>query len=209
MKKLTTIALTLLVSLFMIQSCTKEDITATMNTPQYEVFHKQMQKLWADHMQWTFTTVDAFFNNTNALEGNLTRLLQNQQDLGDAIVPYYGQEAGTELARLLTEHIELAVPVLTAAQEGNETALGVGLEDWYRNAEEVGEFLNSANPHWEEHDMRPMMKTHIDQTVEYSVLLLQGDYHAAIKAFDEANSHMVDMADHLSEGIANHFPDKF
>src|SRR5690606_11341692 len=70
-----------------------------------------MRKLWADHMQWTYATVDAFFHNADALEPTLNRLLRNQADIGAAIVPYYGQEAGDALTELLTGHINGAVLV--------------------------------------------------------------------------------------------------
>jgi hypothetical protein len=35
----------------------------------------------------------------------LARLLHNQEDLGNIIKPYYGEEAGTKLTALLKEHI--------------------------------------------------------------------------------------------------------
>ncbi|HMZ24713.1 MAG TPA: hypothetical protein PLG24_07200, partial [Saprospiraceae bacterium] len=83
------------------------------------------------------------------------------------------------------------------------------LNDWYKNAQDIADFLANANPNWKQEDMRHMMKTHIDQTTEYAVDLLQKDYSKAIKVFDEANEHMLMMADDLSEGIAKQFPEKF
>jgi hypothetical protein len=199
-----------IILLFAVQSCSKGDGVTVLTSSKYEQLHKGMQSLWADHMQWTFTTVDAFFNNPNGLDGNLNRLLQNQKDIGAAIVPYYGQAAGDQLAKLLTEHIQGAVPVLTAAKNGNQSALNTALADWYQNAQDIADFLAGANPtNWKQAEMRDMMKGHIDQTTTYAVHLLQKDYTNAIKVFDEANHHMAMMADMLSEGIAKQFPNKF
>lgn len=197
--------------LFTAQSCNNDDDfnLAPDQTQAYRELNLAMRALWNDHMQYTFSTVDAFFHNENALGFHLNRLLQNQQDIGDAIKPYYGEAAGNALADLLTEHIELAVPVLTAAQNGDEAGLEVGLADWYQNAEEIGDFLAAANPFWAQSEMRDMMRMHIDQTTEYSVKLLQEDYHGAILIFEEANHHMRMMADELTEGIALQFPEKF
>lgn len=169
-----------------------------------------MQKLWSDHMQWTYSTVDAFFNNPKSLQANLNRLLQNQKDIGAAIVPFYGQAAGDALAKLLTTHIEQAVPVLTAAQKNDQAGLKKALDDWYKNAEEIADFLSAANPkNFPQKDMREMMKTHIDQTTAYAVDLLKGDYTAAVSKYDEANMHMKEMGEELSVGIIKQFPDKF
>ncbi len=161
-------------------------------------------------MQWTFATVDAFFHNQNGLNAQLNRLLKNQKDIGAAIVPVYGQAAGDKLASLLTTHINQAVPVLTAAQKGDQPALKKALDDWYANAQEIADFLAAVNPkYWKQADMREMMKKHIDQTTAYSVELLKNNYDEAVKKYDEANDHMKIMSDVLAMGIVKQFPDKF
>lgn len=178
------------------------------NDPAVEL-RTAMQKLWSDHMQWTYATVDAFFHNPKGVDAQLARLLQNQKDIGNAIVPFYGQAAGDQLTTLLTTHIQQAVPVLTAAKNGDQTALKKALDDWYKNAEQIADFLAGANPNWKKEDLRSMMKTHIDQTTGYSVDLLKDDYVNAVKKFDEANNHMTTMAGELSMGIIKQFPEKF
>lgn len=58
--------------------------------------------------------------------------------------------------------------------------------------------------------MHHMMEMHIDQTVAYSVALLQNDHNKAIQLYDEAFDHMtLIMSRILSEGIAKQFPNKF
>lgn len=210
MKNLKLFALITFVTIFTLQSCSKDDVSP-LSTTKFQELHNAMQKLWSEHMQWTYQTVDAFFHEPAALESNLNRLLKNQQDIGAALVPYYGQAAGDALSQLLTEHIQLAVPVLTAAKDNNEAALKTALDNWYVNAREIGAFLSTANPsNWTKHDMEHMMEMHIDQTVAYSVALLQNDHAKAVQLYDEAFSHMVlDMSKSLAEGIAKQFPDKF
>lgn len=199
-----------LVAMLIFQSCKKEE-ASPLNSPKFKELSANMQKLWSEHMQWTYQTVDAFFHEPDALNSNLERLLENQKNIGAAIVPYYGQAAGDTLAKLLTEHIQLAVPVLTAAKENNETALNDALADWNANAKQIGDFLSAANPsNWAKHDMEHMMQMHIDQTLAYSVALLQNDHAKAVELYDEASTHMViEMSKILSEGIAKQFPEKF
>ena len=172
--------------------------------------YSTMRALWSDHMQWTWSTVDAFFHNQDGLQAQLDRLLANQADIGAAIVPLYGQEAGDQLTALLTTHIQQAVPVLTAAQEGDQEALDAALADWYVNAEETADFLSAANPdNWPQSATRSMMEHHIDTTTGYSVNLLNGDYAAAVEDYDEALEHMMTLADTLSAGLITQFPDQF
>ncbi|MCB1273603.1 MAG: hypothetical protein KDB25_04305 [Leucobacter sp.] len=183
---------------------------ASANQGAQAALYGAMRTLWADHMQWTYATVKDFFHNQDALQATLDRLLQNQADIGNAVAGFYGDEAGAKLTELLTEHIQLAVPVLTAAKDGDDAALNSSLEDWYANAQEIADFLTAANPDaWPAEATSEMMKGHIDTTVAYAVDLLSGDYDKSIKDYDKAFSHMMEMADALSAGIIAQFPDKF
>lgn len=195
----------------LLQSCKKDDVASNpLTSDKYQEFDNAMQKLWADHMQYTYLTVDAFFNNNTALDANLTRLLKNQEDIGAAIVDFYGQVAGDQLTVLLKGHINGAVPVLTAAKNGDQAALEVAIADWRVNAKEIADFLSAANPtHWEQQHMRMHMDDHISKTIVYSVDLLQKDYPKATADYDAAFEDMMHFATSLSEGIAKQFPDKF
>jgi hypothetical protein len=177
---------------------------------KYLALNQAMRKLWSDHMHWTLATVDAFFNEPRQLETKLNRLLANQKEIGAAIVPYYGQAAGDKLAQLLTEHIQLAVPVLKAAQANDKTSLDIALANWYKNAKEIADFLSAANPkNWPASATEPALKMHITHTTGYAVNILKGDYASSVKGFEEALNHMLMLADILTDGIAKQFPEKF
>lgn len=194
----------------LITSCKKDDDSNPLESTQYYNLQDGLRKLWNDHMQYTYATVDAYYNNPSGLSSSLNRLLQNQKDIGAAIVPYYGQAAGDTLSSLLTTHINLAVPVLEAAKNNDQPALNLALANWKTNANDIANFLSTANPqNWPPHDMQHMMEMHIDQTTTYAVDLLNKDYNNAITHYDEANQHMLDMADDLAKGIALQFPEKF
>lgn len=197
--------------LFMTQGCKEDEAAADpLSSPEYVALNGAMRKLWSDHMQWTYATVDAYFNNPDGLQAQLDRLLQNQTDIGNAIKPYYGDAAGDTLTSLLNQHINLAVPVLEAAKNGDNTALSAASANWYANAKEIADFLSAANPsNWPQHDMEHSMEHHIETTTTYAVDLLGKDYTNAVIHFDEAHNHMMETADLLAKGIALQFPDKF
>ncbi len=183
-------------------------VDSTANTAQIALY-SGMRTLWAEHMQWTYDTVVAFAAGSAGLDPTIGRILQNQVDIGNAIAPYYGDAAATQLTDLLSTHIKDAVPVLVAAKAGDSAALDTAVAAWYANAQEIGDFLATANPNWKQADMRDMMKMHITQTIGYATDLLTGDYAKAITDYDAAEAHMVQMADMLSSGIIAQFPDKF
>ncbi len=190
--------------------CDSSHDKISMTDDKKMVLANNMQKLWSDHMDWTFATVDAYFNEPSELQAKLNRLLQNQKDIGAAIAPYYGQAAGDKLSDLLTTHIKLAVPVLAAAKSGDSAGLNKALANWQANAKDIADFLSAANPEaWPTSATEPMMKEHIDTTVAYSVDLLKGNYEQSIKDFGKAYDHMMMMSQTLSSGIVAQYPSKF
>src|SRR5688572_19048202 len=59
-----------------------------------------MRKVWADHVVWTRNYIIAAVSDQGDATAALNRLMKNQEDIGKAIVPYYGAAAGTRLTTL-------------------------------------------------------------------------------------------------------------
>ena len=169
-----------------------------------------MRKLWEDHITYTS------FYITSALAGSddtgkvAERLLRNQEDLGNAIKPIYGEDAGSKLTALLKEHILIAVDLVKAAKGGDMEATEAADKKWYKNGEEIAEFLSGANPkNWPKKALTDMMFAHLAVTKDAVVAKLGKDHAAAIVAYDKGHDHILMMADALSTGIVKQFPEKF
>lgn len=173
-------------------------------------FQDEMRKLWEDHITWTRLAIVSFIDELDDLDATVARLLENQSDIGDAIKPFYGEEAGERLTRLLEGHINGAVDLLAAAKAGDQAQLEKANKAWYRNGNQVADFLSQANPeNWSRGEMRRMMRTHLDQTLREAVQRLEGDHEAEVRTYDEIHEHILEMADALSAGILAQFPEKF
>lgn len=179
-------------------------------TPQQIELQQAMRALWDDHVTWTRLFIVEFAADSPATDATAQRLLQNQVAIGDAIKPFYGDDAGTALTALLTDHILGAVDLLTAAKSGDTGAVDEASARWYANGDDIAAFLSAANPEaWPLDVMRATMKGHLDHTVAEAVAHLNGDWPADIAAYDAARSHILDMADVLSAGIISQFPESF
>ena len=137
------------------------------------------------------------------------RLLRNQEDIGNAIVPFYGQEAGAGLTDLLKSHILIAVDLVAAAIAGNKRAFRRHDKRWDDNADEIAAFLAGANPNWPEGDVRDLLAQHLSLTKGEVVARLEGDWDADVAAFDDIFTEILTMADALAEGIVLQFPERF
>jgi len=84
--------------------------------PKSEQLRLGMHKLWEDHVTWTRNVILNIIDDLPGTQQAVDRLLKNQDDIGNAIKPVYGDAAGTELTRLLKEHITTAADLLKAAK---------------------------------------------------------------------------------------------
>jgi hypothetical protein len=184
---------------------------ASANTTHKQAaFHDTMRKLWEDHITWTRLAIISFAHDLPDLPATQARLLANQEDIGDAIKPYYGKAAGNQLTALLKEHIAGAVALLQAAKAGDDALIKQRTAEWYANGKEIADFLSKANPdNWPRTEMRKMMKGHLDQTLDEAVHRLTGNYAADVRDYERVHHHILEMADALSSGIIAQFPRRF
>lgn len=185
----------------------KEDTVCI--TPKMVQLKTDMQKVWIDHTIWTRSYIVSAISNLPDQKDVLNRLLQNQQDIGNVIKPYYGEDAGNKLAELMTEHILIAVKIVEAAKQGNQADVAKLEKDWHRNADDIAKFLSAANPNWKFKELQDMLYTHLQLITEIVLSCLKGDWKADIAATDKNEIHMIHLADMLTEGIIKQFPEKF
>jgi hypothetical protein len=163
--------------------------------------HVAMRDLWEDHVIWTRVYIlddVARLPDTDTAAG---RLLDNQDDIGNAAATYFGNDAGYQLTGLLDTHILGAVRILDAAEAGTKKSVAVATEDWYDNGHDIAAFLADANPAWDESDLEDMMDMHLDLTLDEATARLQHDAAADIAAYDAIEDEILQMADGLTDGL--------
>lgn len=178
-------------------------------SPKMVQLKTDMQKVWIDHTIWTRSYIVSAISNRPDQKDVLDRLLQNQQDIGNLIKPYYGEAAGNKLADLLREHILIAGKIVAAAKAGNQADVKKLEVDWHRNADDIAKFLSAANPNWQFKTLQDMLYQHLQLITEIVLACLKGDWKADIAATDKNEIHMIHLADILTEGIVKQFPEKF
>jgi hypothetical protein len=168
-----------------------------------------MRQLWEEHIVYTrgfITSALAGLEDTGKVA---ERLLRNQDDIGNAIKPIYGEEAGKKLAALLRDHILIAADIVTAAKAGDNDGVAKGQKRWAANADDIAVFLSSANPNWPVQSLKDMLYMHLAFTTTEVVSRLKKDWPADIEAYDKGHAHMLMFADMLTDGIVKQFPKKF
>lgn len=160
-----------------------------------------MRNLWSDHVVWTRQYIVAAVAGDPSATAASARLLRNQEDIGKAMVPYYGSEAGAKLSDLLKQHILIAVDLVTAAKAKDAAKQTEADTRWKANAADIATFLSSANPNWPRQSLLDMLNEHLALTTQEAVARLQGNWDEDVRLFDKVYAQAMMMADALSDGI--------
>ncbi|HEY5773713.1 MAG TPA: hypothetical protein VIS75_13835 [Chitinophagaceae bacterium] len=197
------------IALFLFFSPLQAQMDMNHKISKSEQLRMAMHKLWEDHIVWTRNVILNILDDLPGTDQAVNRLLQNQDDIGNAVKPFYGEAGGKELTRLLREHITIAADLLKAAKTGNNSTFDAANKKWFVNADEISGFLSKANPNWKLNDLKKMMNDHLTLTTEEAVARLKKDYATDVKAYDKVHEEILMMADMLTDGIIKQFPGKF
>lgn len=179
-----------------------------MNEARWSLY-SGLRRLWADHVIWTRQYVLAAVAGTPDAEAAAGRLLKNQEDIGNAIVPLYGKKAGAALTDLLKQHILIAVDLIEAAKAGDDPAFEEHDARWSANVDKIATFLSEANPNWPKKDVLDLLNQHLALTKGEVVARLSANYADDVQAFDDIFTEILTLSDALADGIVKQFPDKF
>lgn len=168
-----------------------------------------MRMLWEEHIAYTRNFIISSLAGLEDTGPIAERLLRNQDDIGNAMKPVYGEETGKKLSGQLRDHILIAADIVKAAKAGDNDGVGKGQERWKKNADEIAVFLGGANPNWPVPTLKDMLYKHLDYTTTEVVSRLKKDWAADIRAYDQGHAHMLMFADALTDGILRQHPKKF
>ena len=195
-----------------IASCALLQGVAAPRTPSginKEEFGKTMRELWTDHVVWTRQYIVDAAADLPSLSFSEKRLMRNQEDIGTALVPFYGRSSANKLTALLKEHIKQAGELIGAAKKGNMKLYNLTDEKWHKNAKEISTFLSKANPHITEEDMTAEMFEHLKLTADEAGARIKKNWAEDVTAYDAVRKQINGMADMLTQAIIAQFPNKF
>ena len=196
-----------------------------------------LRRLWTDHVVWTrmyiisavagapmsehlTALLDGLVGKVATPLGGVVsllsngdaaavRLLKNQEDIGNAVVAFYGEAAGSKLTDLLKQHILIAVDLVAAARSGDEHKFQQEDAKWTRNAEEIADLLSGANPNWPKADVVDLLAQHLNLTKQETTARIKADWSNDIDMFDQIVTEILTLSDVLSDGLIKQFPDRF
>ena len=169
-----------------------------------------LRDLWVGHIFWVRNVVlTTKLGDTAAEKIADQQVVQNAKDIANAVVPYYGKEAGDKLFTLLAGHYGAVKDCMKATFAGNKEGLNAGMQKMNKNAEEIAAFLSSANPNWPKATMLAALAAHAGYHMAQIEAVNAKDFSSEAKTWEAMKNQVYVIADTLADGIVKQFPQKF
>ncbi|QHS11016.1 hypothetical protein [Sinimarinibacterium sp. NLF-5-8] len=167
-----------------------------------------LRDLWVGHIFWVRNVVTATLaGNTAEAKAAEDAAVANARSIADAVVPFYGKDAGDALFKLLAGHYTAIKEYLVAKNPAGEKA---AFDKLVANANQIAKFLHGANPkNWPEDVLVSLLMGHGGHHVQQIKQLRAKDYKGEAETWEAMKNHMYTIADALAGGLAAQFPDKF
>lgn len=174
-----------------------------------QMLGNRLRLLWSQHVYWTRFVISGIVFQLPDLETSKTQLLRNPGEFAAVLSPFYGEASASRFAELLTEHLAIAAELITAAAEGKSAEAAETETRWYENADHIAAFLAYLNPYWTMQEWQEMLYSHLAMTKQEALDFISGDYAASAAIFQRIEQEAMEMADRMTEGIAQQFPSIF
>ncbi len=179
-------------------------------TLKSEEFKLAFRDLWVDHVFWVRNVVLATkYGDTAAAKIDEQQVVQDAKEIANAIVPYYGKEAGDKLFTLLAGHYGAIKECMNAEFAGNKEAMHTAVQKMNKNAEEIATFLSSANPNWPKATLLAALAAHGGFHMADIEAINAKDFSSEAKTWEAMKNQVYSIADTLADGIVKQFAQKF
>lgn len=164
--------------------------------------------LWGGHVNYIARAIASILADVPALSAIADRLTTNSEELGQWFAPYYGVDCASACTDLIKEHVQIGIDsVMAIKAKASTTALEAKN---LANATAFADCLASYDSvNWAKSIILPLLTDHNECTVAQAAARASGDWSADLVAYDACCLGIVKLADVLSTGVVDSFPNKF
>jgi murein DD-endopeptidase MepM/ murein hydrolase activator NlpD len=168
-----------------------------------------MRTLVDDHIVWDRQYVVSVGDNLRDMEVVNQKLIANASAIGNLFGKYYGVDNASRITNLLKQHVLLISELVKSSRRGDTVGASNYDRELRSNGDEIAFLLSSLNPYYAEDSIRNMLYQHINMIRNIIANRFARNYTAEAEAFDKARDQSVVIADYLTNGIIEQFPNRF
>lgn len=173
-----------------------------------EAFEEQVEHLWCKTVDYTRNAIISILSGLEDIDAVIARIMSLQEDIGNAVAPYYGDEAATAVTSLLKQHVSTLLDIVRNIRNGGNTeALEAALQV---NIDSIATFLDGADPdNWPKDVVLGLLKKHVECALKEARARFAKDWTSEFVAYEECKANIEKLAYAMADGIVEKFPEAF
>jgi hypothetical protein len=164
----------------------------------------KVRTLWREMATWTRAYLISRFAGQEIAEDVFQRLYRLPREFGDLMRLVYTDQIAEQYIQIISSQLVLTKEIIDAEIAGNTDLVNEKVRELYERTEGRSEFIASINPYWHEDDVRNLINTYHQYTLEEITTLLTGDYARNIDIYDRLLQHADLIGDYFVQGLYNY-----
>jgi len=162
------------------------------------------RKLWAEFAMWMKVYIISIDNNSRDIPAISERLYRVPKDFYSKLEVFFGPVLSQQLYTLLMKYIVTCMQLTISTKNGNRQIVDANTAEWYRNAEELSNFLAQITFAWNKGQWDNLFFQYMSMAIQEMVARFSGDYNMQTSVNDRIMIHALMMADYMANGIIHH-----
>jgi len=155
-----------------------------------------LRKLFTDHVMYIkFVMMDIIEQLPNLLS-DIERLLNNQEEIGQFMGQWLGEENGYRLSALLKEHIQLAVKCMYDILSNKSVSLSKHVEKLFHVGHHLCKWIHDLFT-YQQVDLQTIFYEHNQMIIELTIAQFMHDTNLVSIIYDSMYTHMLYFSDQL------------
>jgi hypothetical protein len=178
------------------------------NTPKSKtaiILTNSFQRLWREYVLWTRIFIINIACNYHNLPYITQRIIENTKDFAVEFNLFYGYEKSKIFELLLNNHFYISVKFLNDVKAGDTESVVVDRMLWYKNADDLADFLSSINPNWSKTEWQNMLYDQLNALESESTCRFMTQFEANTLNIEEIENRSLIIANYMADGIIKQF----
>lgn len=188
---------------------TNQDSSAALAISNESNLRVQLNKLFVNNVIWERAYMAGVMSSTPDVSSIKDKIVANQQAIADAVRPYYGDQAATEMNDILKRKVAVIDNIIVAIKNNDQQKFAQAGQEWQQVIDQLATAISQTNDNIPKQSIVDYMNNHLVLVLKDMNAIAKKNSAEDMQAFDAMLDHALTMSEVLSSGIVMQFPDRF
>ena len=162
-------------------------------------------ELWRQHYFWLKELLTSILCNFYDIHFVKQRLFDNVQDFINFFIKYYGYYNSKTLESLFKNNISVTMKLMEDIKAGDTKSADADRIEWYKNADEIADFLSGVNRYWDKQEWQTLIYDHLKLIENEAINRLNKQCATLFVSNEQIDNNILKLSNYTAYGIIRQF----